>query len=101
MAPLSYISPKAAVRDSPIHGKGLFAVEPMTKGDIVAIKGGYIYDRARRDLLHPQLGPAEIPIADGFFIGPMTEGEREGGMIFSNHSCDPNIGVKGRSCSWP
>jgi hypothetical protein len=95
MTQLSYISPKAAVRDSPIHGRGLFAVEPMTKGDIVAIQGGYIDDRARRDLLHLQLGPAEIPIADGFFIGPMTEDEREGGMIFSNHSCDPNIGVQG------
>src|SRR5262245_61520554 len=26
----------------------------------------------------------------------MTEDEREGGMIFSNHSCDPNIGVQGQ-----
>ena len=96
MTRLSYISPKAMVRDSPIHGRGLFAVEPMTKGDIVAIKGGYIYDRARRDVLQPQLGPAEIPIADGFFIGPMTEDEREGGMIFSNHSCDPNSEVRSK-----
>jgi hypothetical protein len=96
MTPLSYISPKATVRDSPIHGRGLFAVEPIARGDIVAIKGGYIYDRARRDTLQPSLGPAEIPIAEGFFIGPMTEEEREGGMIFSNHSCDPNIGVQGQ-----
>ena len=76
MTKLSYISPKATVRDSPIHGRGLFAVEPMTKGDIVAMKGGYIYDRALHDILKPQLGPADIPIADGFFIGPMTEDER-------------------------
>jgi uncharacterized protein len=96
MTTLSYISPKAAVRDSPIHGRGLFAVEPIPRGDIVAIKGGYIYDRARRDLLPPSLGSTEIPIADGFFIGPMREDEREGGMIFSNHSCDPNIGVQGQ-----
>jgi uncharacterized protein len=41
MTPLSYISPKATVRDSPIHGRGLFAVEPIARGDIVAIKGGY------------------------------------------------------------
>src|SRR5262245_7504234 len=96
MTPLSSISPQAAVRDSPIHGRGLFAVEPLTKGDIVAMKGGSSYDRARRDRLHPQLGPAEIPIAHGFCIGPMTEDERAGGMIFSNHSCDPNIGVHGQ-----
>jgi hypothetical protein len=96
MTPLSYISPKATVRDSPIHGRGLFAVAPISKGDIVAIKGGYIYDRARRESLPPRLGSTDIPIADGFFIGPMHEDEREGGMIFSNHSCDPNIGVQGQ-----
>jgi hypothetical protein len=27
----------------------------------------------------------------------MSEDEREGGMIFSNHSCAPNIGVQGQS----
>jgi hypothetical protein len=35
-----------------------------------------------------------MPIADGFFIGPTREDECEGGMLFSNHSCDPNIGVQ-------
>jgi len=43
-----------------------------------------------------RLGPAEIAIADGFFIGPVAEEERDGEMIFSNHSCDPNIGVQGQ-----
>jgi hypothetical protein len=42
------------------------------------------------------LGPAEIQIAEDLFIGPLSEQEREGGMIFSNHSCEPNIGVKGQ-----
>jgi uncharacterized protein len=96
MTPLSYISPKATVRDSPIHGRGLFAVAPIRKGDVVAIKGGYIYDRAERERLPPALESAEIPIADGFFIGPMRVDEREGGMLFSNHSCDPSIGVQGQ-----
>jgi SET domain-containing protein len=96
MTPLSHISPKATVRDSPIHGRGLFAVEPIARGNIVAIKGGYIYDRARRDRLPPTLESTEIPIADGFFIGPRHEDERDGGMLFSNHSCDPNIGVQGQ-----
>jgi SET domain-containing protein len=96
MTPLSYISPKATVRDSPIHGRGLFAVAPISKGDIVAIKGGYIDDRAGRDRLHPSLESADIPIAVRFFIGPRRADEREGGMLFSNHSCDPNIGVQGQ-----
>jgi uncharacterized protein len=91
------IEPRAGGRDSPIHGRGLFAVEPISKGDIVAVKGGYNYDRARRDVLQPLLGSTEIPIADGSFIGPMREDERQGGMIFSNHSCDRKIGVQGQT----
>jgi SET domain-containing protein len=39
---------------------------------------------------------AEIQIADDLFIGPLNENEREGSMIFSNHSCEPNIGVQGQ-----
>ena len=46
--------------------------------------------------LQPVLGPAEIQVADDLFICPVTEEEREGSMIFSNHSCDPNIGVLGQ-----
>ena len=37
MANLSYLSPKTEVRESPIHGKGLFAVAPIPKGDIVCV----------------------------------------------------------------
>ena len=96
MANFSYISPKAFVRESPIHGRGLFAIAPIAKDEIVAIKGGYIFDRRTRARVEASLGPAEIFVADGFFIGPLAEHEREGGMIFSNHSCNPNIGIQGQ-----
>ena len=43
---LSYVSPKATVRPSRIHGRGLFAVEGIAKGELVAIKGGYVFERA-------------------------------------------------------
>jgi hypothetical protein len=39
---LSYLSPKAAVKDSPIHGHGLFAIEPFDPGEIVCVKGGHM-----------------------------------------------------------
>ena len=29
-------------------------------------------------------------------LSPLRAEEREGSMIFSNHSCDPNIGVQGQ-----
>ena len=94
MNPLSFLSPKAAVKASPIHGRGLFAVEAIRAGEIVCVKGGHIFHRAQLQNVAALLGPAEIQITDDLFIGPLTPEEREGGMIFSNHSCDPNIGVK-------
>ncbi len=96
MQSLSYISPKAAARESSIHGRGLFAVEPIAQGEIVCIKGGYIFTRERLRSMPDWYRAAEIPIADNLFIGPLHEDEREGSMIFSNHSCDPNIGVQGQ-----
>ena len=96
MRNLSYISPKAAVRASPVHGRGLFALKRIGKGEIVAIKGGYVFDRGTLQQVEQSLGPAELPVADGFFVGPLKKEEREGAMIFSNHSCAPNIGVQGQ-----
>ena len=96
MPNLSYISPKAAVKESPIEGRGLFAVETIKKGEIVCIKGGYIFDRQTLREIEKHLGPAEIQIAEDLFIGPLGAEEREGSMIFSNHSCEPTIGVQGQ-----
>jgi SET domain-containing protein len=93
---LSYISSSAAIKESPIQGRGLFATAPIGKGEIVCIKGGHIFDRQTLDAIKETLGPSEIQIAEDLFIGPLTQPEREGCMIFSNHSCDPNIGVKGQ-----
>jgi len=93
---LSYLSRKAVVKESAIDGRGLFAVAEIGKGEIVAVKGGYIVSRQSLAELSSHLGPAEVQIADDLFICPVTEEEREGSMIFSNHSCNPNIGVRGQ-----
>jgi hypothetical protein len=39
MLPLSYLSPKTEVRESKIHGRGLFAIADIAKDEIVAVKG--------------------------------------------------------------
>jgi SET domain-containing protein len=96
MPNLSYISPKATVRESSIQGRGLFALEPIAQGEIVCIKGGHIFNRETLNRVSKQLGPAEIQISENLFIGPLEATEREGSMIFSNHSCEPNIGVRGQ-----
>ena len=96
MVPVSFLSPKTAVRESAIHGRGLFAAENIAAGEVVAVKGGHIISRATLLEVQALVGPAEIQIDDDLFICPMTAAEREGSMLFSNHSCEPNIGVRGQ-----
>src|SRR5215467_7483217 len=96
MVPLSYLSPKTEVRESKIHGRGLFATADIDKNEIVAVKGGHIVDgKTLREKITPVLGPVEIQIGDDLFIAPVTKEERELSMLYSNHSCDPNVGVRG------
>jgi len=96
MMRFSYRSPKTEVRDSKIHGRGLFAAADIAKDEIVAVKGGYVVDRKiLREKITPRLGPVEIQIDDDLFIAPVTEQERELSMLYSNHSCDANLGMRG------
>jgi len=93
---LSYRSPKTEVRESRIHGRGLFAKEPMAEGEIVAVKGGYILTTQDWTPLEDTLGPAHIQIAENLFIAPVQQEQRDGGMLYTNHSCDPNIAIQGQ-----
>ena len=74
--PLSYLSLKTAVGPSFIHSKGLFAVAPIKKGEVVCVKGGHIFTRQYLKGIVARLGPAEVQIADDLFIGPLDEDER-------------------------
>ena len=93
--PLSYRSPKTEVRESPIHGHGLFAIAPILKNEIVAVKGGHIINREQLGAITAELGPVEIQIGDDLFIAAVSMGEREASMLYSNHSCDANLGMRG------
>ena len=96
MPDLTYRSPKTEVRASPIHGRGLFAAQPIARGEIVAVKGGYVLTRSQWTALEPALGPAEIQISEDLVIAPVQDGHRDGSMLFTNHSCDPNLAIQGQ-----
>jgi uncharacterized protein len=96
MSDLSYRSPKTEVRDSSIQGKGLFARQAIATGEIVAVKGGHILTQQEWTILEQQLGSAEIQIAEELFIAPVGQEQRDGCMLYTNHSCDPNIGIQGQ-----
>jgi SET domain-containing protein len=96
MIGVSHLSPKTEVRESKVHGRGLFAIADIAKDEIVAVKGGRIVDRKTlREKIAPRLGPVEIQIDNDLFIAPVTDEERELSMLYSNHSCDANLGMRG------
>ena len=92
----SYISPKARKgRPSVIEGRGLVAVAPIAKDEIVAIKGGHIVDTLTLHCLPARLRNSEVQIADGFHLVALEEAEYEPVMLFLNHSCEPSVGFAG------
>ena len=93
---LTYRSPKTEVRASPIEGRGLFAREAIPRGEIVAVKGGYVLSAGEWEELTTTLGPAEIQITEDLVVAPVAQAERDGAMLYTNHSCDPNIALQGQ-----
>lgn len=96
MVDLTHRSPRTEVRASPIHGWGLFASHAIGRGEIVAVKGGHVLTRGAWAEIERELGPAEIQISEDLVIAPASAEERHGAMLYSNHSCEPNVALQGQ-----
>jgi SET domain-containing protein len=92
----SWFNPKTEKRTSAIQGRGLFARDAISAGEIVAVKGGAILDAAAFARIREKISPAEIQIEDQLYIAPRTADEVEANILCLNHSCDPNVGVHGQ-----
>ncbi len=92
----SWFSSKTEKRTSPIQGRGLFARMAIAAGEIVAVKGGAIMDSASLATIIGEISPAEIQIEDDLFIAPRSAAEVDANILCLNHSCDPNVGVRGQ-----
>ncbi|WP_310605295.1 SET domain-containing protein [Anaerosporobacter sp.] len=92
----SYLTPKANEREDAISGQGSFAIEPISKGEIVFIKGGYIL--TRETMLIEKLGYNYWPLSDELFLAPKKDSARDEIqkiLLRVNHSCNPNCGLRG------
>src|SRR5262249_34246210 len=92
----SWFNPKTEKRTSPIEGRGLFARHAIAAGEVVAVKGGAIMDSAAFALVRNEVSPAEIQIEDDLYIAPRTAADVETNILCLNHSCRPNVGVRGQ-----
>lgn len=92
----SYLTPKAIIREEGINGYGSFAIAPISKGEIVFIKGGYIL--TRDTMLIERLGYNYWPLSDELYLAPKKDSTREEIrqiLLYVNHSCNPNCGLRG------
>ncbi len=92
----SWTSTKTA-KDKPskIAGNGFFAIAPINKGEVVAVKMGHVIDKLTLELNRHIVRDSEIEIADDLYLAPLTPEEFPESMVHFNHSCEPNCGIGG------
>lgn len=99
---ISWTNPKIIRGDTQGYGHGVFAEQDITKGEIVAVFGGYVV--AMSDL--PKIresSPDEYDIilrtgyqiSENLIFSPVSEAQFSV-IEYLNHSCDPNCGFKSK-----
>jgi hypothetical protein len=74
----------------------LFAVDDIDAGEIVAVKGGSVMSFSRFKEIEHLVSPTEIQIEDDLVIASEREEDVESNILCLNHSCSPNVGVRGQ-----
>jgi SET domain-containing protein len=82
---------KVEIRTSSLHGKGMFAVSTISKGEIVAIWGGnYVSKEVAEQARKTNRELRVQQIDDEVFEVFSKEEAGYDPTYFHNHSCDPN-----------
>jgi|SRR3989344_3196433 len=82
-------SKKIYAGKSKLHGKGIFASRDIKKGKIVSLIKGKIVTLAVIDKRPPAYGPNWIGYGKNKWINTLYPFDT------INHSCNPNVGIKG------
>jgi len=86
--PESWMSPKLTTKTSSVHGGGVFAVEPIKKGEVIVRWGGIVY--TTQQLLDGDTNDqTACQIDDELHIASPAGTELIDSDLM-NHSCDPN-----------
>jgi hypothetical protein len=93
-APTHYLSPKLAARPVPHKGgMGVFAVEPVARGEVLAMWGGRVVPVEEIYQFNEQQRHYVIQVEEGLFLTPSDPTEA---AEYVNHSCDPSAGLNGQ-----
>lgn len=90
----SFLAPALeARRTGAFDGMGVFALEPLQEGALLAVWGGRVVDRAGLDRLGPRERELTLQVEEGLYLAPAGPPDP---ADFVNHSCDPNAGLRGQ-----
>ena len=89
-----YLSPRLEVRAEPEKGGfGVYAIEAVAAGEVVSVWGGYIVDAEQLAALPHEVQQHSVQIEEGLYSATIGGAET---ADFINHSCDPNLGLRGQ-----
>jgi uncharacterized protein len=89
-----FLSPKLEVRAEPEKGGfGVYAIDAVAAGEIVSVWGGYIVDAEQLETLPHEVQQHTVQIEEGLYLATIGGAET---ADFINHSCDPNLGLRGQ-----
>jgi hypothetical protein len=89
-------SPKIAVTEDTLAGRGVVAIADIAQDEIVAIKAGHIVTAAEIEQVTAAAGDLALQIDDEFYLAPRSADDVDDMSVFINHSCDPNVGFRGQ-----
>ena len=91
----SWIHAYLELRQSPIHGFGLYATKQIPVDTLVAVFGGKVYTAQEIASLPDESFVKDVAtqLNNDFFLGPLNERDIERGF-FINHRCEPNTRIK-------
>lgn len=84
---ISWVTPKAIIKTSRLHGKGIFASENIDKDEKVVVWGG-LYVNHVQAISYQNRGFLIMQWDDDLYS---VEKPADDDSYFINHSCDPNL----------
>ena len=89
-----YLSPKLEVRAEPEKGGfGVYAIAAVAAGEVISVWGGYIVNAEQLETLPHDVQQHSVQIEEGLYSATIGGAET---ADFINHSCDPNLGLRGQ-----
>ncbi len=89
----SHLNPKCEARAHSEGGCGVFAINEISKGELISLWGGRMVKKSELDQSMPRFTQRVLQVDEELYI--LTHEEPEPNDCF-NHSCNPNLGFFGQ-----